>query len=95
MGADPDYVTFSGFSSGSWMSHQLHIVYSDTIKGVGLYEGGPYGQKFTNFNGTLEVWKDLIKEASDSGNIADTSNIKDSPVMIVSGLNDFVAAPAY
>ena len=59
MGADSNQVTFSGFSSGSWMSHQLHIVYSDTIKGVGLYEGGPYGQSFLDMEGTKENWKDL------------------------------------
>ena len=94
MGADPDYVTFSGFSSGSWMSHQLHIVYSDTIKGVGLYEGGPYGSSFLDFDGTLESWKELTTKASTAGSIADTANIKNSPVMIVSGSNDKTAFAA-
>jgi hypothetical protein len=48
LGGDMDTVTFSGFSSGSYMAHQMHIVYSDMIKGVGLHAGGPYGQHFTS-----------------------------------------------
>lgn len=95
MGADPDLVTFSGFSSGSWMSHQLHIVYSDTIKAVALHNGGPYGHNFNDLEGTLEAWKDLVVEASDAGTIADITNIKNSPVMIVTGSNDDKALPEF
>ena len=32
----------AGFSSGSMMSHQMHIIYSETIKGAGLMNGAPY-----------------------------------------------------
>ena len=45
LGADPSSVVFAGFSSGSFMSHQLHITFSETIKGVGLMAGGPYYSK--------------------------------------------------
>jgi len=69
-------------------------VYSDTIKGVGLYEGGPYGQSFLDMEGTKENWKELTKKATTEKTIADTSNIKNSLVMIVSGLNDSAAFPA-
>ena len=43
LGGDMDTVTFAGHSSGACMSHQMHIVYSEMIKGVGLHAGGPYG----------------------------------------------------
>ena len=72
------------------MSHQLHIVFSSTVKGVGLYDGRPYGNEYSDE--TLDDWKDLINQASDAcsmcGTISDTSNIKNSPVMIVSGSSD-------
>ena len=42
MGANPDTITSSGFSSGSYMSAHLHVIMSDTIKGVGLMNGGSY-----------------------------------------------------
>ena len=42
---DPDSIVMAGFSSGSFMSHQMHMVYSETIKGVGLIAGGPYYAK--------------------------------------------------
>ena len=38
----PNTITASGYSSGSYMSSQLHVVHSSTIKGVGLISGGPY-----------------------------------------------------
>ena len=40
---DPATITMSGFSSGSYMSANMHVVFSDLIKGVGLIAGGPYG----------------------------------------------------
>ena len=42
LGANPDTVTISGFSSGSYMSTHLHVIFSDTIKGAGMMAGGPY-----------------------------------------------------
>ena len=32
----------AGFSLGSFVSHQMHIVFSETIKGAGLMHGFPY-----------------------------------------------------
>ena len=43
MGGDPDSITISGFSGGSYAATQLHVIYSDLIKGSGLIAGGPYG----------------------------------------------------
>ena len=51
-GADPESVTFSGISSGSFMAHSMHIIYSKTIKGVGLIAGGPYGANLFDLKNT-------------------------------------------
>src|SRR5262249_55245738 len=32
----------SGVSSGGFMADQLHVAYSGTIKGLGVFAGGPY-----------------------------------------------------
>lgn len=40
--ANPLYTSVIGFSGGSYMATNLHVIYSDTIKGVGLLSGGPY-----------------------------------------------------
>ena len=88
MGADPEFVTFSGFSSGTYMSQQLLINYSDVIKGAALYHGGVYGQTWKDLEGTAEDWKDLIAKHIADGTIADTSNLKNAPVMVIGGDND-------
>ena len=40
--ANPYTVTLSGFSSGAFMTNQIHIAYSGTIKGAGMIAGGPF-----------------------------------------------------
>ena len=42
MGGRADTITLSGFSSGSMMSTNLHVINSDIIKGVGLAGGSSY-----------------------------------------------------
>ena len=42
MGANPDTITISGFSSGSYMTNQMQVIHSSTFKGAGMFEGGPY-----------------------------------------------------
>lgn len=34
--------TISGFSSGAYMTHQMHIIYSDFFHGAGVMAGGPF-----------------------------------------------------
>jgi len=48
-------LTVVGFSSGSWMAHQMHVAFSETIRGAGLIEGGPYlsGYKVPNEQNVL------------------------------------------
>lgn len=43
LSGNPDTITVSGFSAGSFMAMQMHVIYSDTIKGAGLVGGGPFG----------------------------------------------------
>ena len=43
MGADPKYTTVSGFSAGSFMADTMYVTHSETFKGAGLHDGGPYG----------------------------------------------------
>lgn len=42
LGVDPDLVITCGISSGGYTSSQLHIVWSNVIKGAGLIISGPY-----------------------------------------------------
>ena len=54
MGADPNTITFSGYSGGAYMSHYMHVIHSDVIKGVGLFNGGPYTTAFTDLGNGFE-----------------------------------------
>ena len=47
MGGDPDSITLSGPSGGSSVSTQMHTIYSNDIKGVGLMIGTPYTDDLT------------------------------------------------
>ena len=49
LGGQTTSVTMSGYSGGSFMSANLHTIYSDTIKGVGLICGGPYSDNGRQF----------------------------------------------
>ena len=64
-------------------------MYSDIIKGVGLYAGGVYGLNFKYTNDTLHDWKEHIPKAADAGKMADLSNLKNTPVMIFSSFADY------
>lgn len=43
LNADLSQVTVSGLSSGAFMAHQIHVAYSDRIRGAGMMAGGPFG----------------------------------------------------
>ena len=93
MGADLSTLTISGFSSGAYMAMQLHIVHSAIVKGVALHEGGPYGMSWAQYRKTLKVSIDLARKAQEEGEIDQLSNLKESPVIISSGLKDTVVRP--
>ena len=91
MGLDPNTIIASGFSSGSYMSMQMHVIYSETIKGVGLHQGGPYASRFEGAGGT-ELRPELLGELFDyaynnevEGLIDPLDNLNGSPVYITAG----------
>jgi len=65
MGANPDTVTISGFSSGASFADHYYITHSDLIKGAGLLSGTDYG--------TIEEAQQYESE----GKIPDLSNLQD------------------
>ena len=92
--ANPLYTSVIGFSGGSYMATNLHVIYSDTIKGVGLLSGGPYyggffykdaGQKYT-WDFTPESFSEQCiagAEKMESEELIDPlSNLSGSPVYI-------------
>ena len=99
LGARSDTVTVSGMSSGSFMSMNLHVTMSDTIKGAGLMFGGSYWTPgFFNDRVVFDN-KDLAtltqesinkaEEYNSSGEISDPSNLRGDPVYILSGTQDW------
>jgi len=43
LGTDPAQTSISGLSSGAYMAVQFHVAHSETVVGVGVVAGGPYG----------------------------------------------------
>ncbi len=75
--ADNDTVTMAGFSSGAGKTVNMHVIYSDRIKGVGLICGGWFQQGAVS----VAYYENL-------GLIPSSWNLFKSPVYIQSGLND-------
>lgn len=73
----------------------MHMVYSDTIKGVAIHEGGPYTGKVVRMMETKDDWKEYVKkvEAEKSVELPLEENLKGAPVMITSGSNDLAVPP--
>jgi hypothetical protein len=60
----------------------MHVTYSETIKGVGLFNGAlPFG----GLPGGYQSAVDLVNEYSTAGTIDNISNLNDSPVYIIGG----------
>lgn len=79
LGGQTSSVTLSGFSGGSFTATNMHIIYSDLIKGVGLVAGGPY----TIYNAADGIAK--ANEMNSQGKINSLSNLNGQPVYIYSG----------
>ena len=99
MNINPNTITASGFSGGSYYASLFHVVNSATIKGVGLKAGGVYslGYKGGGKESIPDSWiTDAIAKAqdlSDKGEIDNVSNLKGSPVKIISCLQDDQQTP--
>ena len=55
LGADPNSVTVSGFSYGSTMAGDLHVIFSETIKGSGNIAGTPYFGKQSGTDAVVNI----------------------------------------
>ena len=87
------------------MSNHLHIIMSDTFKGAGLMEGGPYWtiDYFLDRDLAAKVDIDTIvkgsldkaQENQDMSLIDDLDNIKGAPVFILSGNLDTTCPPKF
>ena len=97
--------TISGFSSGGFFAHQMHIALSQNITGVGIVAGGPYYCTLGSYNRFQTACKSnpylislpsLIQQAltaSASNTIDSVGNLSNSLVYIFSGQQDTVVFP--
>ena len=96
LGADPNAVTISGFSSGASLASCLHIIYSGTIKGSGQIAGTPYGFSADTRDGaTTEMYTTLIAKVLSESKIDDTANLKNDPVYLLGFDRDNYVRPEY
>lgn len=87
---DPDTIVVSGYSCGSWISHQLGTIFSGTIKGQILACGGMAFDGYEDVDGAIEI----VDDYSTDGDIDSTDNLDGYPVYIWSGEEDTVIPPA-
>jgi poly(3-hydroxybutyrate) depolymerase len=96
--------SISGFSSGAFMTAQMHFAYSKEVIAAGVVAGGPYYCNLGSGENLLYCTVDpdkidlkqilaYIQSQDEAGTIDPTSNLKDSPVYIFSGLRDTVVVP--
>ena len=97
-GVNPDTITMSGFSSGSFMTAQMSVILSERIKGAGMIAGGPYmvGEIFGVKGSAEEISQYSCANATQNaidGLIDPTSNLKDKPVFVMSCELDKIINP--
>lgn len=90
----------SGISSGGYMADQLHVAYSGTFKGAGIFSAGPYHCARGNLTtAQLACMNDLYnddparlaqitRDRAAQGRIDPVSNLSGHPVWIYHGTND-------
>jgi poly(3-hydroxybutyrate) depolymerase len=90
----------SGVSSGGFMADQLHVAYSGTFKGVGVFAGGPYhcalgslttAQLACMYNiqsRQLASLEQTARTRSSSGAIDNVANLSGHPVYVFHGTAD-------
>lgn len=90
----------SGVSSGGFMADQLHVAYSGTIKGTGIFAGGPYHcaqgslttAELACMYGTesrnLSSLEQTARTRSSQGTIDNVANLSGHPVYVFHGTAD-------
>ena len=90
LNGDPTDVTFSGFSAGCFMAHEMSIIYPDEIAGAVLVACWNYGDKNTLQDlATATELKDasvsLIDSNQAAGKIGDKTNVANQAIYIWTG----------
>jgi predicted esterase len=90
LNVDPDSITIFGYSCGSWTAHQIGTIFSETIKGQTLCNGGlSFGWE------TVDLATTRIDQYNADSKVESTSNLVDYPVYIFSGGQDETIPPSY
>jgi hypothetical protein len=102
---DPKEVSVSGISSGGYMATQYQFAHSASVKGAGVFAGGPYYCAQNNLNtalltcmyGTmplsLPTLENFARNFASSGLIDPLSNLRNHKVYIFSGDKDATVKP--
>ena len=99
LNADPDTITMSGNSAGCFMAHQMSIIHSTTVKGVGLFACWPYGTDIIDAEHEVPASEiaehsiGAIDAAEGRGEIDPTSNLSSNGAYVWSGGLDSVTLP--
>jgi len=100
LGADPGMTTISGWSGGSFMASNLHVIFSDTIKGSATVNGAgyAYGEAYPNTGGLFDydakrqdlanISYEVASKYTSSGRIDPMSNLENQPVIAWTGTKD-------
>jgi poly(3-hydroxybutyrate) depolymerase len=90
----------SGVSSGGFMADQLHVAYSGTVKGLGVFAGGPYHCAQGSLNTAqlacmynlqsrqLPTLEQTARNRSASGTIDNVAGLSGHPVYVFHGTAD-------
>jgi poly(3-hydroxybutyrate) depolymerase len=54
MNVNPDVITLTGFSGGSYYAGNMQIIHSATFAGAGLRSGGPFAAGYSCSNGNYD-----------------------------------------
>ena len=108
MGLNSSYVTVSGLSSGGYFAVQMHVAYSATFGGVGVFAGGPFfcaglpptsvavAQTACMTNPELidvDLLTQITRNTAATGTIDPLDGLHDAHVFVYSGSSDTVVHP--
>ena len=98
LNGDASQVTFSGFSAGCFMAHEMSIIYPDAVHGVVLTCGWNYGDKttlgsYTDASDLKTASQGLITTNENASLIGSTSHIANQKIFIWGGADDTITPP--
>ena len=98
LNGDATQVTFSGFSAGCFMAHEMSIIYPDAVQGAVLTCCWNYGDKatlsaYTDASNLNTASQGLITTNVNAGLIGSTSDIANQKIFIWGGADDTTTPP--